>query len=70
MRTKKRTTVYHCRLDAERIKEMEKMNQKEVNEIMETEAVELTLTKEQLNRSCNQWRNGRSGSSKSYHVNL
>jgi hypothetical protein len=27
---------------------MEKMNQKEVNEIMETEAVELTLTKEQL----------------------
>ena len=48
MRTKKRTTVYHCRLDAERIKEMEKMNQKEVNEIMETEAVELTLTKEQL----------------------
>lgn len=48
MRTKKRTTVYHCRLDAERIKEMEKMNQKEVNEIMETETVELTLTKEQL----------------------
>lgn len=27
---------------------MEKMNQKEVNEIMQTEAVELTLTKEQL----------------------
>lgn len=35
MRTKKRTTMYHCRLDAERIKEMKKMNQKEVNEIME-----------------------------------
>lgn len=40
--------MYHCRMNAERIKEMEKVNQKEQNEIKEVETIELKITKEQL----------------------
>lgn len=46
MRTERVGKMYHCRLNAERIKEMAKMEQKEQNEIKGTEAVELKLTKE------------------------
>lgn len=40
--------MYHCRLNAEMIKEMEKMKQRELNEIKKAEMVELKLTREQL----------------------
>lgn len=48
MRTGKERTLYHNRMNAEKIKEMEEMKQKKANEVKEMDTAELKLTKEQL----------------------